>query len=149
MPDMDKPVVSRELAAKRDTAHRSKGQTRGRFLLVERIRAGILSKEYAEIAGRVGISKSELARKLGISPRTISSRRGKRLTAQESEKMIRVEQILDEAESIFGSAAEAGTWINSPQRGLEFRKPIELLDTDVGAGYVRDYLSAIKYGNVW
>jgi putative toxin-antitoxin system antitoxin component (TIGR02293 family) len=63
--------------------------------------------------------------------------------------MVRVEQILDEAESIFGSASQARTWINSPQRGLEFRKPIELLDTDVGAEYVRDYLSAIKYGNVW
>jgi uncharacterized protein (DUF2384 family) len=39
--------------------------------------------------------------------------------------------------------------MNTPQRGLEFHKPIEMLDTDVGAWCVRDYLSAIKYGNVW
>ena len=39
--------------------------------------------------------------------------------------------------------------MNTPQRGLEFHKPIELLDTDVGAGYVWDLLSAIKYGNIW
>ena len=63
--------------------------------------------------------------------------------------MLRVGQIFDEAEEVFGSAEEAKTWINSGQRGLGGRKPLELLDTDVGAGTVRDLLSAIKYGNVW
>ena len=63
--------------------------------------------------------------------------------------MVRVEQILNEAEKVFGSANEAKTWIISPQRGLGFYKPLEMLDTDVGAGHVRDFLSAIKYGNVW
>jgi putative toxin-antitoxin system antitoxin component (TIGR02293 family) len=119
------------------------------LLLVEQIRQGIPATAYTTLAQRLGVSKTELATKLRISPRTILNSRRKKLSSQESEKMVRVRQIFDEAENIFGSSEEARTWINTPQRGLEFHKPIEMLDTDVGAGYVRDYLGAIKYGNVW
>jgi putative toxin-antitoxin system antitoxin component (TIGR02293 family) len=119
------------------------------LILVEQIREGIPSTAYTTLAQRLGISKTELANKLRISPRTILDRRRKKLSAQESEKMVRVGRIFDEAENVFGSAREARTWMNTPQRGLEFHRPIELLDTDVGAGYVRDLLSAIKYGNIW
>jgi len=48
-------------------------------------------------------------------------------------------QILDEAKNVFGSKAEARQWMNSPQRGLEFQKPIEMVDTGVGAGCVPEY----------
>jgi putative toxin-antitoxin system antitoxin component (TIGR02293 family) len=119
------------------------------LILVEQIRKGIPSRVYTDVAKRLGLTKTELATKLRISPRTVLDRNRKRLSAQESEKMLRVGQIFDEAEEVFGSAEEAKTWINSGQRGLGGRKPLELLDTDVGAGTVRDLLSAIKYGNVW
>ena len=119
------------------------------LILVEQIRKGIPSRVYTDVAKRLGLTKTELATKLRISPRTVLDRNRKRLSAPESEKMLRVGQIFDEAEEVFGSAEEAKTWINSGQRGLGGRKPLELLDTDVGAGTVRDLLSAIKYGNVW
>jgi len=117
--------------------------------LVERIRKGIPARTYTLLAQRLGIPKKELAIKLRISPRTIQDKHRKKLSAQESEKMLRVDQIFEEAKTVLGTTEGAKDWIKSPQRGLEFRKPLDLLDTDVGASYVRDLLSAIKYGNVW
>ena len=33
--------------------------------------------------------------------------------------------------------------------GLEEQRPIDLMDTELGAGQVRDYLGAIEQGNYW
>jgi putative toxin-antitoxin system antitoxin component (TIGR02293 family) len=115
---------------------------------IEAIRHGISVEAFEETAEKVGLSKSELAQKLGLSPRTISSRKSL-LTREESEKTIRVQDILTEAAEVFGSEAEAQEWLTSPAYGLNNQKPIDLLDTDLGAGRVRGLLSAIKYGNVW
>jgi putative toxin-antitoxin system antitoxin component (TIGR02293 family) len=149
MPATGKIAVAKASLPKERSLHTQKTAPSHYLILVERIRQGIPSTVYAGLAQRLGITKTELATKLRISRRTILDRRRKKLSTQESEKMVRVQQIFDEAEGVFGSAEEAKTWINSPQRGLDFRKPIEMLDTDIGGGYVRDYLSAIKYGNVW
>jgi putative toxin-antitoxin system antitoxin component (TIGR02293 family) len=146
------PPTSRIPAVKKSPNQRRSARARrmtSPLHLVEQIREGIPSTAYTALAQRLGLTKTELATTLRIAPRTILDRRRKKLSPPESEKMVRVEQILDEAEKVFGSANEAKTWIISPQRGLGFHKPLEMLDTDVGAGHVRDFLSAIKYGNVW
>ena len=58
-------------------------------------------------------------------------------------------QIFKEAEEVFGSKDEAQIWLNTPQRGLDFRKPTDLVTAELGAEHVRAYLSAIRYGNIW
>jgi putative toxin-antitoxin system antitoxin component (TIGR02293 family) len=116
---------------------------------VDLIRSGISHEQFHVIAQKIGLSDSQLAFKLGISPRTLASRRGKTLTVPEAEKALRANRIRLDAEDLFGSNKEAIAWLNSPQRGLENQRPVEILDTDVGAEHVQDYLSAIRYGNVW
>jgi putative toxin-antitoxin system antitoxin component (TIGR02293 family) len=119
------------------------------FEEIERIRSGISEERFEGIAKKLAVSKRDLAKSLGIAPRTLATRKGKLLSPFESEKTVRAERILNEASRVFGSDESARMWINSPQRGLEDRIPIDLLDTDLGTAIVEEYLSAIKYGNIW
>jgi putative toxin-antitoxin system antitoxin component (TIGR02293 family) len=112
------------------------------------IRSGIPARQFDSIAELVGLSKKELAEKLGLSPRTLSTRKDT-LSPEESEKTLRTHELFNEAKEVFGSETEAQAWITSPAYGLNNQKPIDLLDTDLGAQQVKGLLSAIKYGNVW
>ena len=116
------------------------------------IRKGVPSKTFSKVAKRVGLAQGELARKLGLSPRTIASRLatpGAKLTAEESEKILRIQHVFEQATRVFGTEEEARKWLTSPAYGLEGQCPIDLLDTEPGSYQVRDYLGAIEYGNYW
>lgn len=121
----------------------------GAFVDVDKIRSGMPSKLYGRIAKKLGLSRASLAVKLGMAPRTLAARTNKILKPHVAEKASRADKIFSAAQEVFGSVREARIWMNSPQRGLENQSPIDLLDTDVGARHVVEYLSAIKYGNVW
>lgn len=116
------------------------------------IRKGIPPKDFVLLARHIGLSQAELARKLGLSPRTMAARivgGQKKLTPEESEKVLRLRHAFEHAVRVFGSAKEAREWLMSPAFGLEDQRPIDLLDTEPGGAQVRDYLGAIEYGNYW
>jgi putative toxin-antitoxin system antitoxin component (TIGR02293 family) len=116
------------------------------------IRKGIPPKDFVLMARQIGLPQSELARKLGLSPRTMAARIAggrKKLSPDETEKVLRIRHIFEHAVHVFGSVTEAREWLMSPASGLEGQRPIDLLDTEPGGAQVRDYLGAIEYGNYW
>lgn len=116
------------------------------------IRKGIPPKDFVLLARHIGLPQAELARKLGLSPRTMAVRIAggqKKLNPEESEKVLRIQHIFEQAIRVFGSLKEAREWLVSPANGLEGQRPIDLLDTEPGGAQVRDYLGAIEYGNYW
>ena len=106
------------------------------------------AKTFAQTAKSIGLAQAELAKKLGLSPRTMASRRT-RLTSEETEKTLRAQYLFEQAVAVFGSEEEARRWLTNPAYGLEDQRPIDLLDTEPGAMRVRDYLGAIECGNYW
>ena len=112
------------------------------------IREGAPAETFAQTAKNIGLAKAELAKKLGLSPRTMASRRT-RLTSEETEKTLRAKYLFEQAVGVFGSEEEARRWLTNPAYGLEDQRPIDLLDTEPGAMQVRDYLGAIECGNYW
>ena len=116
------------------------------------IRKGIPPKDFVLMARQIGLSQAELARRLGLSPRTMAARIAggrKKLSPDETEKVLRVRHIFEHAVRVFGSVKEAKEWLLSSASGLEGQRPIDLLDTEPGGAQVRDYLGAIEYGNYW
>ena len=116
------------------------------------IRKGIPPKDFVLMARQIGLSQAELARRLGLSPRTMAARIAggrKKLSPDETEKVLRIRHIFEHAIRVFGSVKEAREWLLSPASGLEGQRPIDLLDTEPGGAQVRDYLGAIEYGNYW
>ena len=107
----------------------------------------MLSKAVARAAERLGISKSQLARILGLSPPTITRLYTGDYRLDERRKewefallFLRAFRALD---SIVGDEATARRWLNSENRGLNAR-PLELMRHTEGLVRVVHYLDASR-----
>jgi putative toxin-antitoxin system antitoxin component (TIGR02293 family) len=116
---------------------------------IEIIREGFPTSKVTILADKLGLTKQQLARSIGVDDRTLRNRekRHSPLTAFESERLLRIEKVFAEASRIFHSEERARNWMNRPAYGLGNIKPIDFLDTDIGTQEVLSLLSAIEYGD--
>ena len=94
-----------------------------------------------------GFSSEELYT-LVAPRRTLERRRqkGERLTIAESDRVQRLERIIDHAVRVFGEADRAHRWLRKPNSALDQAVPIELLRSETGARVVEDAIGRIEYG---
>ena len=109
--------------------------------------AVVLSKAVARAAERLGVSKSLLAKVLGVSPPTITRLYSGTYLLDENRKewdfallFVRVFRSLD---SIVGDESIARKWLNSDNFSLN-AKPIELIRSTEGLVRVVQYLDASR-----
>ena len=109
--------------------------------------AAVLSKAVARAAERLDISKSLLAKVLGVSPPTISRLYSGNYLLDQNRKewdfallFVRMFRSLD---SIVGDESTARKWLNSENLGLNAR-PIELIRNTEGLVRVVQYLDASR-----
>lgn len=94
-----------------------------------------------------GFTSDELYRI--IAPRRTLARRKERnenLTVAESDRVLRLERIAEQAERVFGSHEKAHRWLRSEIIALDGARPIDLLETETGAYIVDQELIKIDYG---
>ncbi len=93
------------------------------------------------------MSLGEVGEALGIAPRTLARRRrARRLSAEESDRLVRLGRILALAEDVLGDRAKAARWLQEPNRALGRVVPLRHLDTDIGARDVETILVRIEHG---
>ena len=109
--------------------------------------AAVLSKAVARAAERLDVSKSLLAKVLGVSPPTISRLYSGNYLLDQNRKewdfallFVRVFRSLD---SIVGDESTARKWLDSENLGLNGR-PIELIRNTEGLVRVVQYLDASR-----
>jgi putative toxin-antitoxin system antitoxin component (TIGR02293 family) len=68
------------------------------------------------------------------------------LTPSESDRTVRVARVYANAVEMIGDAEKAIEWLRTPNRALGGERPLDQLDTDVGAQMVDDVLGRIAYG---
>ena len=109
--------------------------------------AAVLSKAVARAAERLDVSKSLLAKVLGVSPPTITRLYSGSYLLDQNRKewdfallFVRVFRSLD---SIVGDMSTARKWLASENRGLNAR-PIELIRNTEGLVRVVQYLDASR-----
>jgi putative toxin-antitoxin system antitoxin component (TIGR02293 family) len=111
-------------------------------------REGLPVNALTALAAELDLERKVLARVVGISDRTLSRRLagGLRLSAEESDRTMRVARVLAQARDTFGDPAKAVHWLKSPNAVMEGRTPLSLLDTDAGVKWVETILGRIDYG---
>ena len=109
--------------------------------------AAVLSTAVARAAERLNISRSLLAKILGVSPATITRLYAGNYQLEPQRKewefgllFVRLFRSLD---SIVGEESTARKWLNSDNRGLNGR-PIELISNTEGLVRVVHYLDASR-----
>jgi putative toxin-antitoxin system antitoxin component (TIGR02293 family) len=84
-----------------------------------------------------------------IIPRSTLALRKKqkmRLTLGESEHVVRIARIIGRARNTFVNKDKAAHWLRRPNRALQGRIPLALLDTEEGARVVEVLLGEIAHG---
>jgi len=69
-----------------------------------------------------------------------------RLSPDESDKVMRLQRLLEHATNAFGDVEKARAWLKHPQYGLGGAVPLDYAETEVGAREVDDLLGRIDYG---
>ncbi|MEP6956318.1 MAG: antitoxin Xre/MbcA/ParS toxin-binding domain-containing protein [Chthoniobacterales bacterium] len=115
------------------------------FEQIETIRSGIATQVFDQLAAALGVGKEALARKLNINAQTLRKRKSRVLSADEAEKSLRVARIFAFATEVLEGEEDARQWLNDTIPALGGKRPLDLLDTDIGAQQVTNLLGCIKW----
>ena len=116
--------------------------------LTQLVRKGLPASSITALAGKLDMGNAALSLKIGIPQRTLTRRlsQGGRLTAAESDRTVRFARIYAHAVEMIGSEEKAAQLLRTPNRALGGERPLDQLDTDLGARAVEDILGRIAYG---
>jgi putative toxin-antitoxin system antitoxin component (TIGR02293 family) len=115
--------------------------------IIDKARAGLPFATLEAIASRFEIAQDVLVRILHLPARTLARRKkSRRLSADESDRLLRLARVVARAEEVLGSSERAGAWLRGPVRALGGVRPLDLLDTDLGAQQVEQVLGRIEHG---
>ena len=114
----------------------------------EQVRRGLPAGALDQLARKLGVDRSVLARVLGVSVRTLQRKAGEnqRLSAAASDRLARVRRILDLATEVLGAQEKGARWLTSKSRALGGEVPLQMLDTDMGTQRVQQELHQIEFG---
>lgn len=115
--------------------------------VIHRAQAGLPFAALEAVAKRYGIPLATLARVLALPARTLARRKKeRRLSAEESDRLVRLARVAAAAEDVLEDQDNAGRWLQKPNRALGGTIPLDLLGTDLGADQVETILVRIDYG---
>jgi putative toxin-antitoxin system antitoxin component (TIGR02293 family) len=115
--------------------------------IIDKARTGFPYATLEALAARFEIPQETLVRVLHLPPRTLARRKkARRLSADESDRLLRLARVAARAEDVFGSQERAGAWLRGTVRALGWIRPLDLLDTDLGAQQVDRILGRIEHG---
>jgi putative toxin-antitoxin system antitoxin component (TIGR02293 family) len=113
------------------------------------VRTGLPYQSLESIRERLNLSLPEAAVVLHVPLRTLARRRqGRKLDADESDRLYRLARIAAQAVGVLGTDEKAAMWLRRPNRALNGEAPLSLLDTDLGARQIEDVLGRIEHGVV-
>jgi putative toxin-antitoxin system antitoxin component (TIGR02293 family) len=100
--------------------------------------------DQAVASGRLTLAEID---RLVLPRKTLDHRRKLgALTPEQSDRIIRLLRIVEEAEATFGETAKAHRWLRRPSTLLDNEAPLDRLDTDIGTRQVEAILGRIAHG---
>jgi putative toxin-antitoxin system antitoxin component (TIGR02293 family) len=113
---------------------------------MEAIREGLSVETVDEVLADGRLTAAELDR-LALPRKTLAHRRTLgRLTAEQSDRLVRILRVIEQAEQAFGDVQKARIWLRRPTTALADHAPLDLLDTDIGTRQVETLLGRIEHG---
>lgn len=118
--------------------------------LIEAVRRGLAASPAVQCVLDAGLTIDEFANVTGMSVRTIHRRtkEGGVLDVAESDRVVRIAQILGEADTYIGDHDRALGWMREPNWSLGERRPLDVLCAEPGVALVRQSLVQIAFGGV-
>lgn len=116
--------------------------------LAKKVEAGFSFDALERVGKTTGLSLDVLRVAVRITPRTLTRRRKeKKLSPEESDRLVSVSRLLAQIFELFEGNTEAGLrWFQSPNRALAGQSPIEIAATETGAREVESLIGRLEHG---
>ena len=116
--------------------------------LIEIIEKGLPYSAFERLQRNTGFSNEQLLDLLQIPRRTLARRKSSgKLSAEESDRLVRLARVYGRALYFFDGDAEAATnWLTAPQYAFGGVRPSEMVRTDVGAQEVETLIGQLEHG---
>ena len=107
---------------------------------------GLPAESFDRLRGALDVPAADLAEAVHITPRTLRRRMQQgRLTPDESERLLRLVRLFEQAVDVLGDETRARRWMTTPLPVLG-RAPFLYADTEPGACEVEQVLGRIAHG---
>ena len=116
--------------------------------LVRVIEAGLPISDLERFQIESGLPMARLAKLIRVPPRTLARRREEgRLSAEESDRLVRLARLLASATNLFGGdVAAAVAWLSKPLVALGGAVPLNAAETEAGAHEVERVIQQLEHG---
>lgn len=115
--------------------------------LIKIVRSGLPHASLESVQDLLGLSVDAVCASLSLPKRTLARRKKQqRLTADESDRLLRLARVAAAAVGVFGDPRRASAWLQKPNRALGSVTPLSHMDTDVGVRQVERVLGRIEHG---
>ncbi len=123
-------------------------ETADNLKLAEKVEAGFSFAALERLGKTTGLSLERLRVAVRITPRTLTRRRKeKKLSPEESDRLVSVSRLLAQTFELFGGNADAGMrWFQSPNRALNGQSPLQVAATETGAREVENLIGRLEHG---
>jgi putative toxin-antitoxin system antitoxin component (TIGR02293 family) len=119
-------------------------------MLIRYQKEGLPHSALVRLQEFLDMSDREVSALININQRTLSRRRKQgRLNALESDRLLRLGRLLWKAINVFDkNKVEAKAWLMEPNDLIGNERPVNVINTDIGARQVEDILGSIEWGHV-
>ncbi len=114
--------------------------------LISTVRHGLPSEGIDALSAKLGITPRELSKYLHVSHKTLQRHHGKLLDLNISDRLLTIAKVYAECVDVFESEEVSVHWLKTPLAAIGNATPLEYLDTNEGADFVRKLLVRIDYG---
>ncbi len=146
------PVLTRKEKSSKQTAYSVEKllgiKTADNLKLAEKVEAGFSFDALERLGKTTGLPLERLRVAVRITPRTLTRRKKeKKLTPEESDRLVSVSRLLAQTFELFEGNEEAGIrWFTSPNRGLNGQSPLEVAATETGTREVENLIGRLEHG---
>lgn len=123
-------------------------KTADNLKLAERIEAGFSFDALERLVKTTGLPLERLRVAVRITSRTLKRRKKeKKLSPEESDRLVSVSRLLAQTFELFEGNTEAGMrWFQNPNRALNGQSPLQVASTETGAREVEKLIGRLEYG---
>ena len=115
--------------------------------LIIKVKKGLPVSSFEKLRKKLGVSDNFLSQIVNIPKRTLTRRKQQgKFNTDESEKVLRIARLYDQALEVFEDQQAAEKWLKEPARGLGEAIPLKYARTELGAQEVERLLIRIEHG---
>ncbi len=146
------PVLTAKEKSSKQTAYSVEKllgiKTADNLKLAERVEAGFSFDALERLGKTTGLPLERLRVAVRITSRTLTRRKKeKKLSPEESDRLVSVSRLLAQTFELFEGNEEAGIrWFTSPNRALGGQSPLEVAATETGTREVENLIGRLEHG---